>query len=79
MASTLTRLTVAGSVTALLAGCVIAPPGAYRDRSGAVDLLPLEPYVEVVPVLPGLVWIGGSWGWSVGHHHGWHGGHWRRR
>lgn len=85
------RLLLIPAVSALLAGCVVAPyphrpvysqpvPSIYNDPydgGAVVEVAPPPPRVEVIPAIPfaGAVWIGGHWGWHRGRHH-WNHGHW---
>lgn len=73
--------TLAVAALTSLAGCVVAPLGAYRGGDGSygpyVTVEPPPPRHEVVPVAPavGYVWIGGHWAWQV-NRHVWIGGRW---
>jgi len=61
---------------ALLAGCVVAPPGRpyYGEPVLVAPPPPRAEYVGPPPVV-GYVWIGGYWNWA-GNRHDWVPGHW---
>jgi hypothetical protein len=69
----------------LLTGCVVRertvyanpPPAAPASAEVEVDSAPPADQVEVVGVAPspGVVWVGGYYGWGGGRWV-WHGGYW---
>jgi hypothetical protein len=65
----------AALLSALLAGCIVAPaPGYYGETVySAPPALQVEA-VDVAPA-PGYFWIGGGWFWEGGRY-AWHPGYW---
>ncbi len=71
------KVTVAAALlSALLAGCIVAPaPGYYGETVGyAPPAAQYEAVVGVAPA-PGYFWIGGGYFWEGGRY-AWHPGYW---
>lgn len=70
------KILIALSASAILAGCVVAPP-PRPYYAGPVMVAPPAPRVEYIanPPTPGHIWVSGYWAWG-GQRHEWIPGHW---